>query len=220
MVSSRNRSLNDGTAIATRMITGTNVHITSSRVLWVVRDGVGLARELKRTITISKSASTKIVIATISQSRKSWNQTIFSMTGVAACWNPNCQGDGWPEPAQAAPPNRSPGVTVAARAANRLSTSIVVIAPSTKSIVTRPGRTGCVVADQNPLPILRPGWGRAPRQTVRREGNSRASQTIILAQSQCAWAFVRCDNLDILHILPIRGRNAAAGGNRIAKPRP
>ena len=118
---------------------------------------------------------------------------------------------------RAAPPIRSPGITAAARAANRLSTSIVVIAPSTKSIVTRPGRTGGVVADQNPLPIRRPGGGRAPRQAVRREGISRASQTIIPAQSQCAWTAVRCDNLDILHILPIRGRNATAGGNMIAK---
>src|SRR6476660_6746837 len=217
MVSSRNRSLNDGTAIATRMITGTSVHITSSKVLWVVRDGVGLARELKRTTTITNSASTKIVIAIISQSRKSWNQMIFSMTGVAACWNPICQGDGCPEPANAAPPIRSPGVTVAARAANRLSTSIVVIAPSTKSIVTRPGRTGGVVADQNPLPIRRPWWGRAPRQTVRREGNSRASQTIIPAQSQCEWTSVRCDNLDIFRILPIQGRKVTAGGDRVAK---
>ena len=77
--------MNDGTAIATRMITGTSVHITSSSVLCVVRDGVGLARELKRTTTITSSASTNSVIAMISQSRKSWNQTMFSMTGVAAC---------------------------------------------------------------------------------------------------------------------------------------
>ena len=39
-----NRSRNDGTAIATRMMTGTTVHATSSSVLCVVLDGVGLAR--------------------------------------------------------------------------------------------------------------------------------------------------------------------------------
>ena len=154
----------------------------------------------------------------MSQSRKSWNQTMSSITGVAACWKPDLPGRRLsgrrPEPRRQC---RSPGVTAAARAANRLSTSIVVIAPSTKSIVTRPCRTGSVVADQNPLPIRRPGRGRAPRQTVRREGNSRASQTIIPAQSQCAWTAVRCDNLDILRILPIQGRNATAGGNTAAK---
>ena len=63
---------------------------------------------------------------------------------------------------------------------------------------------------QNPLPIRRPGWGRAPRRAVRREGNSRASQTIIPAQSQCEWAFVRCGNLDNLHILPNQDRIATA----------
>ena len=61
----RNRSWNDGTAIATRMMTGTSVHATSIRVLWVVRDGVGLARALKRTITITSRMSTNSVIAVI-----------------------------------------------------------------------------------------------------------------------------------------------------------
>ena len=76
--------MNDGTAIATRMMTGTSVQTTSISVLWVVLDGVGLALALKRTITITSSASTKSVIAVISQSRKSWNQTMLSITGVAA----------------------------------------------------------------------------------------------------------------------------------------
>ena len=43
MVELQEQELNDGTAIATRMITGTSVQITSSSVLCVVRDGVGLA---------------------------------------------------------------------------------------------------------------------------------------------------------------------------------
>ena len=47
MLSCRNSSWNDGTAIGTRMTTGTTVQITSISVLWVVRDGVGLARALK-----------------------------------------------------------------------------------------------------------------------------------------------------------------------------
>ena len=51
-----------------RMTTGTIVHITSSSVLWVVRDGVGLARALKRTMMITSRARTKIVIAVTIQS--------------------------------------------------------------------------------------------------------------------------------------------------------
>src|SRR6185295_20172703 len=101
--------------------------------------------------------------------------------------------------AQAAPLIRSPGITAAARAANRLSTSIVVIAPSTKSIVTRPGRTEGRRCRSEPAPDKAPRAGPRSSGAVRQEGNSRASQTIIQAQSQCAWAFVRCDNLDILH---------------------
>jgi hypothetical protein len=47
-------------------------------------DGIGFAFELKRTTTITSSARTNSVIATISQSRKSWNQMMFSITGLAA----------------------------------------------------------------------------------------------------------------------------------------
>ncbi len=48
---SANRSANEGTAMPTRMRIGTIVHNTSIRVLWLVRDGTGLARALKRTMT-------------------------------------------------------------------------------------------------------------------------------------------------------------------------
>ena len=47
--------------MTTRIITGTIVQITSISVLWVVLDGTGLARRLKRTITMIKSASTNSV---------------------------------------------------------------------------------------------------------------------------------------------------------------
>ena len=43
-------SENDGTAMPTRMRIGTTVQITSISVLWLVRDGTGLARALKRTM--------------------------------------------------------------------------------------------------------------------------------------------------------------------------
>ena len=109
MLSWRNSSLNEGTAITTRITTGTTVQSTSSRVLCVVRDGIGLARALKRTITISSRTSTKSGDrAMMIQSRKSWNQMMLSITGVADCWKPSCQGDGCPSPAQAAP--APPGV--------------------------------------------------------------------------------------------------------------
>ena len=53
------------------LIVAITIFVLALLVIVVVRDGVGLARALKRTTTITSSASTKIVIATISQSRKS-----------------------------------------------------------------------------------------------------------------------------------------------------
>ena len=51
----------EGTAMTTRIITGTTVHTTSMSVLCVVLEGTGLARRLKRTITTISSASTNSV---------------------------------------------------------------------------------------------------------------------------------------------------------------
>ena len=65
-----NNSRNDGTAIIARIMTGTMVHRISIGVLWVVRDGAGLARALKRTMQMRRSASTKAEIAAMTQSRK------------------------------------------------------------------------------------------------------------------------------------------------------
>ncbi len=62
MVSWTNRRRNDGTAITTRMMTGITVQATSSSVLCVVFDGVGLAFALNFTMMMSSSASTKSVI--------------------------------------------------------------------------------------------------------------------------------------------------------------
>ena len=53
------------------MSTGTTVQMISIMVLWVVRDGTGLARALNLTTMIASSTSTNNVIAAISQSRKS-----------------------------------------------------------------------------------------------------------------------------------------------------
>ena len=53
MLSWKNRSLNDGIAMTIRMTIGMIVHAISSNVLCVVRDGIGLARALKRTMTIT-----------------------------------------------------------------------------------------------------------------------------------------------------------------------
>src|SRR5215213_5545327 len=94
MLSCTNRMRNDGTAITTRIITGSTVQATSSSVLCVVRDGVGLAAALNFTITISSSASTKIVMAMMIQRTKLWNQVMSSMVGAADCWKPICQGVG------------------------------------------------------------------------------------------------------------------------------
>ena len=69
-------------AMTTRITTGIKVHATSSSVLWVVRDGVGLALALNLTMMISNSASTKAEIAMMIQSTKVWNETMLSITGV------------------------------------------------------------------------------------------------------------------------------------------
>jgi hypothetical protein len=57
-------------AIATRITTGTTVQSTSIRVLWVVREGVGLALALYFTATQTSSASTNSVMTVITQSKK------------------------------------------------------------------------------------------------------------------------------------------------------
>ena len=44
--------------MTTRIMTGIRVQATSSRVLWVVRDGTGLAPALNLTTTATSSAST------------------------------------------------------------------------------------------------------------------------------------------------------------------
>src|ERR1044071_6784135 len=94
MLSCTNRMRNDGIAITTRMTTGITVQATSSSVLCVVLDGVGLALALNFTMMMSSSASTKTVIAMMIQSTKLWNQVMSSMVGAADCWKPICQGEG------------------------------------------------------------------------------------------------------------------------------
>ena len=77
---------------------------TSISVLWVVREGTGLARALNFTTTMTSSASTNSVIAVMIQSRKSWNQMMLSITGVAPFCSPSCHGSGWPAVAASAAP--------------------------------------------------------------------------------------------------------------------
>ena len=72
-------------------------------MLWVVRDGVGLARALNRTMTTTSSTSTKTAIALVSQNRKVLKLVMSSITGEAESCKPNCHGEGWPSPANAAP---------------------------------------------------------------------------------------------------------------------
>jgi hypothetical protein len=66
------------------------------------------------------------------QSRKSWNQTMFSITGVAPFCKPSSHGCGCPVAAKAAPPPARTVTPVTTNAINRLSNSIVVCAPSTR----------------------------------------------------------------------------------------
>src|SRR5215467_11775333 len=65
-----NRMRNDGRAMMTRMTTGITVHNTSTNVLWVVRDGVGLALALNFTITVTSNARTNTVMPVMIPNRK------------------------------------------------------------------------------------------------------------------------------------------------------
>src|SRR6202161_2798518 len=82
--SSRNSRRNDGTTSVTRISTGIRVQATSIMVLWVVLEGTGLALAVNFTTTMTNSARTNSVMTVMSQNRKLWNQTMFSITGVAA----------------------------------------------------------------------------------------------------------------------------------------
>ena len=62
-------------------MTGNKVQATSIRVLWVVRDGTGLALALNLTITVIKSPSTNSVMMVTMTSSQLWNHSMWSMTG-------------------------------------------------------------------------------------------------------------------------------------------
>src|SRR5579863_8775932 len=81
--SSRNKRRNEGIATVTRISTGMSVHATSIRVLWVVREGTGLALALNLTTTITSSASTNRVMTVMVPSSQLWNTVMKSITSVA-----------------------------------------------------------------------------------------------------------------------------------------
>ena len=59
------------------------VQTTSMKVLWLQRAGVGLARLLKRIITISSRISTNTAMpVVIGSSSQSWNQICSSRSGL------------------------------------------------------------------------------------------------------------------------------------------
>src|ERR1700704_5720910 len=66
---------------------------------------------------------------------------MLSITGVADCCIPSCQGDGCPNSANAAPPPARMAKIVTANAVIRLNTSIVGIAPSNEALRRPPHRS-------------------------------------------------------------------------------
>ena len=125
-------------------------------------------------------------MAEMIQSRRSWNELIRSITGVADCWKPSCQGEGCPIPASAIPPPAAMATTSTANAINRLNTSIVGLAPSNEALRRPPHRTPPAGAAATAALSAASAGGAAPRRA--RGGNLRgilASQTIIPAPSQC-----------------------------------
>ena len=69
-----------------RMKIGTTVQITSIRVLWLVFDGTGFERALKRTMMMTRRTSTKTTISPMTISRPLLKRWIISMIGDAAGW--------------------------------------------------------------------------------------------------------------------------------------
>ena len=91
--------------------------------LCVVREETGLLRELNFTTTVRSNANTKIAMAEITHNRKSWNQMMSSITGVAPFCRPSCHGSGWPDAASATSAVMR-GTLVPMNVINRLSTSL------------------------------------------------------------------------------------------------
>src|ERR1039458_8251626 len=167
----------------------------SIAVLCVVRDGTGLARELNFTTTIASRASTNTAIATVSQSSKSWNQTMSSMTEDADVCSPSSHGVGWPRPAHATAPVAITVTPVTTKAINRLSTSIVLCAPSTRnSALTRPPFAAHRRQDVGSAPLSTAFChGRGSFCGAAGRGEIPISQTIILTLPQCALSPVRSE---------------------------
>src|SRR5215471_2822248 len=123
-------------------MTGTMVHRISIGVLWVVREGEGLARALKRTMTIRRSASTNAEIAAMIHNRKKWKLATSSMTGEAEPCRSICQGVGWPSPAPALPMlaivKPAPAATMAKRDNAFIPCPLVLISVAIVSVEREP----------------------------------------------------------------------------------
>src|SRR5215468_6964801 len=108
-----------------RMRTGITVHSTSSTVLCVVRDGVGLRFSLKRTITMTSKLSTNTEMRTMIHSSLLCSWTTPSIVGVAASWKPHSHSLGFS--ANAAAGANANAASVAEKAPNLANT---IFAPS------------------------------------------------------------------------------------------
>src|SRR6187431_1850140 len=108
---------------------------------------------------------------------------MLSITGVADCWKPSCQGEGCPLPARAGAEMRRTAAVTAAKAIRSLFASIVVFAPSAnpsracraQSLAGRPGFE--VVARRPASHGFRPGTEILMR-ACGGAGEFHASQTI------------------------------------------
>ena len=69
------------------------VQATSSKVLCVVLDGVGLALSLKRTAqTTNKAKTNRQITVMIGINTQLYIEWIRAATSVTASWNPSCPG--------------------------------------------------------------------------------------------------------------------------------
>ena len=74
--------------------TGITVHAISNPVWWLVLLGIGFAFALNRTITITSSAATKMVVNVMIQSTRSCRSLIFCLIRLAAGCMPTSHGFG------------------------------------------------------------------------------------------------------------------------------
>ena len=184
------------------------VHRISSSVLWVVREGVGLALALKRTMTMTSRTSTNSVMAVMIQSRKSWKSDDVVHHRSGGLLEAELPVGRAAEAGQRRAPDAASRTAriVTANSGQSLQTPALP-APSTRLRLRCACRRSRGRRLWQPQTGLRPHWrsfhpGRITGEhAAEPQGESQASQTIIPGRSQCT-----------IRLLPASGDSSARFG--------